>query len=346
MEPFRRRSPYGTRTFTASLLAIVALLFAAATAEGETIDGAATPAPASAPEAQAPTEEAQADPVSLAEEAQVDPASAAPVAEEPGETQEASSAPEPVAAAVEGGSAKSSSEPPASEPVHAALPSQPHMAKAVESVRHASSAVAVPIAAAADRLPGVSTGPARKLVDNAARQAHDAAGGPLLDLVSMAMGSLLSLNPLSPEVGSPYATLNPSIPPVQPGSFSPRGALGGPLPQGVAAPGGEGTVGAASQALKRSDEQRMTPLPAVGSYASSARAGADRGAGAAPSDVPLPTPGSPGAAAPDSGGPPFNPIAPLLALLALVTPAALRRLGRVPDFRPPTPFVCALERPG
>jgi hypothetical protein len=66
----------------------------------------------------------------------------------------------------------------------------------------------------------------------------------------------------------------------------------------------------------------------------------------APWDVPLPAPGSPGAIAPGSGGPIFVPIAALLALLALAALAILRRLGEVPGFRPPTPFVCALERPG
>ena len=63
-------------------------------------------------------------------------------------------------------------------------------------------------------------------------------------------------------------------------------------------------------------------------------------------NVPLPAPESPGVIAPGSGGPIFIPFAALLALLALVAQAILRRLGEVPGFRPPTPFVCALERPG
>jgi MYXO-CTERM domain-containing protein len=66
----------------------------------------------------------------------------------------------------------------------------------------------------------------------------------------------------------------------------------------------------------------------------------------APSDVPLPAPKSPANVVPGSGGPSFVPIVALLALLALVAPAALRRFGRAPDFRAPAPFVCALERPG
>jgi hypothetical protein len=66
----------------------------------------------------------------------------------------------------------------------------------------------------------------------------------------------------------------------------------------------------------------------------------------APADVPLPAPGSPATAVADSGGTSFVPIVALLALLALVAPAATRRLGKAPDFRAPSPFVCALERPG
>jgi hypothetical protein len=69
-------------------------------------------------------------------------------------------------------------------------------------------------------------------------------------------------------------------------------------------------------------------------------------AGATPLNVPLPTPESPATAVADSGGTSFVPIVALLALLALVAPAATRRLGKAPDFRVPTPFTCALERPG
>jgi len=47
-----------------------------------------------------------------------------------------------------------------------------------------------------------------------------------------------------------------------------------------------------------------------------------------------------------SGASFFVPIAALLALLALASPAIFRRLRELPDFPAPTPFVCALERPG
>lgn len=65
-----------------------------------------------------------------------------------------------------------------------------------------------------------------------------------------------------------------------------------------------------------------------------------------PSQAPSPAPESPANAVPDSGGTSFVPIVALLALLALVAPATLRRLGKGWDFHAPTPFVCALERPG
>ncbi len=67
-----------------------------------------------------------------------------------------------------------------------------------------------------------------------------------------------------------------------------------------------------------------------------------------PLNAPMPTPESesPGAAAPASGGSFFVPLAALLALLALAAPATRRRLSEVPGFPAPTPFVCALERPG
>jgi len=75
---------------------------------------------------------------------------------------------------------------------------------------------------------------------------------------------------------------------------------------------------------------------------------AERFDGPAPlnGNSPVPSPGPAPMAASGPGGSSFVPIAALLALLALAAPAILRRLGEVPDFRAPTPFVCALERPG
>jgi hypothetical protein len=62
-------------------------------------------------------------------------------------------------------------------------------------------------------------------------------------------------------------------------------------------------------------------------------------------DRPVPPSESPGAVS-GSGGSLFVPLAALLALLALAAPATFRRPREVPDFLAPTPFVCALERPG
>jgi hypothetical protein len=64
------------------------------------------------------------------------------------------------------------------------------------------------------------------------------------------------------------------------------------------------------------------------------------------SPLPLQAPMPPAGSFESHGGTFFIPLVALLALLALAAPATLRRLGREADFRPPIPFVCALERPG
>jgi hypothetical protein len=63
-------------------------------------------------------------------------------------------------------------------------------------------------------------------------------------------------------------------------------------------------------------------------------------------NYPMPSPGTPDGAVSGLGGSSFVPIVALLALLALAASAILRRLGEGPAFRAPSPFVCALERPG
>jgi hypothetical protein len=88
---------------------------------------------------------------------------------------------------------------------------------------------------------------------------------------------------------------------------------------------------------------------ASSTVASAARGGSDPAGhlnDPAPLDGPVPLPGAPAAAVSSSGDAFFVPIAALLALLALVAPAIFRRLREVPNFPAPTPFVCALERPG
>ncbi|MGC1852479.1 MAG: hypothetical protein WA687_08585 [Solirubrobacterales bacterium] len=66
------------------------------------------------------------------------------------------------------------------------------------------------------------------------------------------------------------------------------------------------------------------------------------------SDNPLPPPleSFQAAASGLGGSPSFVPVVGLLALLALAAPATFRRLREMPAFAAPTPFVCALERPG
>ena len=58
-----------------------------------------------------------------------------------------------------------------------------------------------------------------------------------------------------------------------------------------------------------------------------------------------PSPAGTTAGAGSSGSAPFAPIG-LLVLLALATPSLSRFLRTVPAFLRPTPFICALERPG
>lgn len=94
-------------------------------------------------------------------------------------------------------------------------------------------------------------------------------------------------------------------------------------------------------ALKGPDALGET-LPATAGE-TGARSGGTGPHGPVPLDVPSPPPG---AIAPASGDSLFVPFVALLALLALVAPASMRRLGEAPDFRASTPFVCALERPG
>jgi hypothetical protein len=94
---------------------------------------------------------------------------------------------------------------------------------------------------------------------------------------------------------------------------------------------------------------RLVPAAAVAAAGGSSVV--ERFANPAPpgGDRPPPPPGSPlqtQLGASGTGSSPFVPIAALLALLALAAPAIFRRLGELADFRAPTPFVCALERPG
>jgi hypothetical protein len=104
------------------------------------------------------------------------------------------------------------------------------------------------------------------------------------------------------------------------------------------------TVGLASN---RPGNREQTRSAAAGRVSTTLdRAAKDHLGSPAPLDPSPSAPESPGAIASGLGGSFFVPFVALLALLALVAAAALRRLTEAPDFRAPTPFVCALERPG
>jgi hypothetical protein len=112
-----------------------------------------------------------------------------------------------------------------------------------------------------------------------------------------------------------------------------------PQPAGAEIPGEQALLSSSRMAMALSAAQALLG-------ATLTRTAAHHLQGPAAPNLPLPAPGSPASAVPDAGGPSFVPIVALLALLALVAPAALRRLGGAADFRAPVPFVCALERPG
>jgi hypothetical protein len=152
----------------------------------------------------------------------------------------------------------------------------------------------------------------------------------------------------SPAGGQPAAngtttfTQSPNL-----GLLSSRNPIALELVPGVYLPTIAGSKANRALPAKRSDgEAARSSTGGVANTDTPSDATAVNRASPTPSDVPPPAPESPATAVADSGGTSFVPIAALLALLALVAPAATRRLGKAPDFRAPTPFTCALERPG
>jgi hypothetical protein len=128
------------------------------------------------------------------------------------------------------------------------------------------------------------------------------------------------------------------------GMFSNRGAVAPALfPGGHRAVAGKFEIGGSP--LSKFGGRDAARLPA-GSTAEPAGTTVEHVGSPAPSDFPLPVPESPVTAVADSGGTSFVPIVALLALLALAAPAASRRFGKALEFHAPTPFICALERPG
>jgi hypothetical protein len=333
------------------------LAFAApASAEiGEVVEGAAA----------APTTVAET-PVPVVEGEGVQTAPVAP-APEPVEVavQEAPSATQPADAAVSDPVGPQGS-PPAPESVDSPSPS-PQVAAGGQEVsklvRGVDKGSVESIAPSTDRLPVVRISPRSSLqrADDSLQHVAE----PLFQVAALAqkpLGSLLgslgsaAVEPLLPPVGpllepatGPSADGPLSFPaPPQPGSFH-RPVIGGSTLQRLPKSGGVEAAAAGSKALNRPDGRTEIQPSARGdanAILTDIAIERSRPESPAPLDVPLPAPGSPGAIAPGSGGPIFVPLAALLALLALVAPAILRRLGEVPGFPPPTPFVCALERPG
>lgn len=198
--------------------------------------------------------------------------------------------------------------------------------------------------------------------------------GPALDGVAKAAEAVMGKALDSIAGGSPGSVL-------QPAGGVPGVEFSAPPPQGISpsAPLGdsqsdEREIGRGSPLIQRRIELgdfKMPPLPlAMRETSSSAGAGSltpsprarrlvpvsaattDFAGGGSANHAPLngnsptPLPSSPQGEVSGAGGFSFVPIAGLLALLALAAPTIFRRLGELAGFPAPTPFVCALERPG
>lgn len=121
-------------------------------------------------------------------------------------------------------------------------------------------------------------------------------------------------------------------------------------PGGVAVPASESFAHQGARGMSQASPTAFAPsLPLLRSAGDEARSGAARAASAGQPAVPL-SPDRPPSSRLDigsgTGGSIFVPLLGVLALLALAAPRGYRRRNVVRDFPVPTPFVCALERPG
>ena len=310
-----------------------AFLFTAACAQGEAVGGAVAP-PASVTEGAVSIEET--------------PAPAPPV-EAPAETPEPESAVEVAGAVVETASTATESNPATSTASAASETVREATSEAVgttsETVHRAADAVgqvATETTTAVDNraqhLSGLSEEVGTKV---AAVTGHGDPARPskLAQLAGRPSSGMLSPSGESPVPESPASvdTASHTHSAVQPVGALPRVPIGGMSSSSAQYRGSPG-------AEPRWPPRALGGLDGIQSTPMSGKAGA-RSHDPAPLDGPRPAPGSSGAAA-GSTGSSFVPLAALLALLALMAPATLRRLREVPASRPPTPFVCALERPG
>lgn|GEM_PF-3124931 len=331
----------------ASAVAIVAALAMAAPASGQATLAAAGAQPAEvAPE---PAAAAVPEVVPGAEE----PAEAAPPpAPAPLPTPDpASPAPDPaglgsvVASAAEGAASgvAAPADPDADRPVSGVV------AKAVEETSGAVTKSPV-----VERLPEPAAQVAKRAIE-----LSDETQARAIEIVAATEKVVLPALPLSDEAPAGLATPAPDRPlplPRAPVGEEPlTGAwLGhladGPGPGGLPANPDHAAAAAATHLPHIGAASNLSELrgasPHMGPGASAGTVQRHNGSGSSPERPGSPSSSTTGLGASGSGATFFVPIVALLALLALALPAILRRLREPPDFPAPTPFVCALERPG
>ena len=352
------------------VMAITASILFAAPAGAETPELTGTSAPA--PEVPVSVETATTAPAEAVESAAVETAAAAPAEAEP--TPMPSGAPEPVV--VEEVQAATFTDTVAATAAQVGTPAGVDPDTSIDRIAEEAAVTVrtaerhVPLetgrstlqdASGAQALPETTTAPVRRTLDLGLPAARENLGlPPAVEEILPAAGrptqaAASSEAGLSASAGSSGSSTGP-------GPTAPVTDLPAP-PDGGSSPGGVLTW------EENSPTSRLIHWGAIDSIApvsetsthfqdlvaplfeapSGAEAGIRSLAGdpgeRPPSDLPAAPSRSPGAV-PGSGGSIFVPLAALLALLALVAPASFRRLGEVPAFRPPTPFVCALERPG
>jgi hypothetical protein len=183
---------------------------------------------------------------------------------------------------------------------------------------------ALPDLAGLDALPKTLSLPPSQLLPRLAQTPSSSSDRPAID------GAPPQLPQLGGPLGTPREMASPKAPIANPDLTQPGGVASAWLEAPTIGPGGSRAlaIGRTGGASFDSAIDRMG-------------GGASR-----PNELPPPEPRAPAAVPPASDGPTFVPIAGLLALLALAAPATLRRFGEAADWRPPTPFVCGLERPG
>jgi hypothetical protein len=203
--------------------------------------------------------------------------------------------------------------------------------------------------AAGRALSGALAGPMRAIGDSLAPLVAPAAPllgvaapllkvtAPLLDGLRPALDglgpALDALRPTTPTLAAPPNGSTPASPPSPVADLLVSPAPGSPVAGVLGYQPGLGTSQAA-QPIALETASTQPPAAEVGGRALSP----------SPRKAPAPTAG--GAAAAPFGGSISSSFLALLVLAALTAPMLLRRLTGLPGLLRPTPFVCALERPG